>query len=298
MEKRRFGNTDMDLSVLGFGSSEIGYEGASADTVGRLLNEALDGGLNIIDTAECYMNSEELIGAAVGGRRADYYLFTKCGHPGGLGTEDWSKKGILSSIERSLQRLKTDCVDLVLLHTCTEEVLRKGEVIEALREARDRGHTRYIGYSGDSAAARYAIECGAFDALETSVSIGDQEAIGLTLPLALDKNLGVIVKRPIANAAWKHAELPPSPYHHVYWERLQELDYDFLKEDLPGAVGTALRFTLAAPGIHTLIVGTSKPGRWSENAAHIEAGPLPSGQVERIRTRWNEVATDTWIGQA
>ena len=65
MERRPFGKTDMRVGVLGFGGAEIGFEKASADTVARLLGEALDAGLNVIDTAECYLDSEELIGQAV-----------------------------------------------------------------------------------------------------------------------------------------------------------------------------------------------------------------------------------------
>ena len=76
MEKRKLGNTDMDVSVLGFGGSEIGYQRVSPNSVKKLLNEVLDGGLNVIDTAECYDISEELIGGAVAKRRKEYYLFT------------------------------------------------------------------------------------------------------------------------------------------------------------------------------------------------------------------------------
>jgi aryl-alcohol dehydrogenase-like predicted oxidoreductase len=72
MEYRKLGNTDMNVSVLGFGGSEIGYERISPRTAERLLNEALDAGLSVIDTAECYMTSEELIGDAVGKRRSEY----------------------------------------------------------------------------------------------------------------------------------------------------------------------------------------------------------------------------------
>src|SRR6267142_491267 len=85
MERRRLGATDMVASVLGFGGSEIGYQRVSGRTVARLLESALDAGLNVVDTAECYEDSEVLIGKAVGGRRLDYHLFTKCGHSGGWG---------------------------------------------------------------------------------------------------------------------------------------------------------------------------------------------------------------------
>ena len=221
MEKRRLGKTDMDVSVLGFGGSEIGYEHASPETVAELLNSALDAGLNVIDTAECYHNSEELIGHAVSDRRKEFYLFSKCGHPHGFGEHaDWSKDSILKSIERSLDRLKTDRLDLVQLHSCSESELRTGEAIDALQTARERGYTRYIGYSGDGQAARFAVETGAFDTLQTSINIADQEAIDLTVPIAREKQMGVIAKRPIANAAWKTGHRPIDSYHHEYWERL------------------------------------------------------------------------------
>jgi aryl-alcohol dehydrogenase-like predicted oxidoreductase len=298
MEKRRLGKTDMDVSVLGFGGSEIGYERAAPETVAELLNSALDAGLNVIDTAECYHNSEELIGQAVSDRRKEFYLFTKCGHPHGFGEHaDWSKDSILKSIERSLGRLKTDRIDLVQLHSCSESELRKGEAIEALQTARERGHTRYIGYSGDGYAARLAVETGAFDTLQTSISIADQEAIGLTLPLAREKQMGVIAKRPIANAAWKTGHRPIDSYHHEEWERLRKLNYDFLHDDVEKGISIALRFTLGLSGVHTAIVGTKKPARWTQNAKLLEAGPLDDATIRLIRERWEECAPRTWIGQ-
>ena len=188
MEKRRLGKTDMDVSVLGFGGAEIGYENASAETAGTLLNRALDLGINVIDTAECYHTSEELIGQAIANRRDQFYLFTKCGHPRGAeSAPNWSNDSILESIQRSLKRMKTERVDIVHLHSCSEAELRKGEAIAALQTARERGYTRYIGYSGDGHAARYAAECGAFDTLQTSINIADQQAIDLTLPIARQK---------------------------------------------------------------------------------------------------------------
>lgn len=298
MEKRQLGKTDMRVSVLGFGGAEIGYSRSDVNTVGRLLADALDAGLNVIDTAECYEASEELIGQAVGDRRDEFYLFTKCGHPNGArGGEDWSRASIITSVERSLRRLHTDRLDLIQLHSCSEAELRRGEAVEALREARDKGYTRYIGYSGDGAAAKFAIECGEFDTLQTSVNIADQEAIELTLPLARECGVGVIAKRPVANAAWRNGSKPEDSYQHAYWDRLQKLDYDFLRDDLSKSIGVALRWTLAQPGIATAIVGTTKPGRWRENAGLLDAGKLPSDDLEAIRARWREVADASWVGQ-
>jgi len=298
MEKRQLGQTDMQVSVLGFGGSEIGYEHAPAETVARLLNSALDAGLNVIDTAECYEGSEELIGQTVSHRRQDFYLFTKCGHPRGIGSEDWSAPSLLESIERSLQRLRTDCLDLVQLHSCSESTLRKGEAITALQTARKKGYTRYIGYSGDSLAAKFAVESGAFDTLQTSINIADQEPLELTLPAAREKQMGVIAKRPIANAAWKEQHKPIDSYHHVYWDRLSKLHYDFIRQrPLEESIARALRFTLTVPGVHTAIVGTAKPERWAQNAKMAKAGPLPASEFEAIRERWDDIRPRTWIGQ-
>jgi aryl-alcohol dehydrogenase-like predicted oxidoreductase len=288
----------MNVSVLGFGGAEIGFESATAETVEKLLNSALDAGLNVVDTAECYEGSEELIGKTVGHRRDQFYLFTKCGHPRGVGSEDWSINSLLESIERSLRRLQTDRLDLIQLHSCSEAVLKKGDVIAALQTARDRGYARYIGYSGDSRAAKFAVESGAFDTLQTSINIADQEAIELTVPLAAARGMGVIAKRPIANAAWKSGHKPIDSYQHTYWDRLRMLDYDFIsRRSLDQSIAHALRFTLSVPGVHTAIVGTTKPERWQENARSLEAGPLSSSEFAAIRERWDDIVSSTWVGQ-
>ncbi|MGG1311547.1 aldo/keto reductase [Cohnella laeviribosi] len=297
MEKRIYGKTGLNVSVLGFGGAEIGFEGASPGQVERLLNDALDSGLNVIDTAECYANSEELIGQTVAHRRSDYYLFTKCGHASGFDLPDWDPKLLEQSIDRSLRRLRTDYVDVIHLHSCSEEVLRRGEVIEVLQRAKEKGKTRFIGYSGDHTDALYAVRTGAFDSLMISVNIADQEAIDLVLPEAAARGLGVVVKRPIANFAWRYDAKPDVEYHQTYWERLQQLDYPQFRSKDEQTVGMALRFALAVPGVHTAIVGTKNPERWRTNARLLEAGPLPEETYRAIRERWKEAARPDWIGQ-
>jgi aryl-alcohol dehydrogenase-like predicted oxidoreductase len=295
MEKRTLGKTGMDVTVLGFGGAEIGYQGVALETAGRLLNGALDAGLNVIDTAECYINSEELVGQTVGARRDQYFLFTKCGHD--KDGDHWNPQKMASQVDRSLIRLKTDRVDLLQLHSCTEEQLRQGDVIDVVKRARDAGKTRFIGYSGDGRAALYAVESGVFDTLQISVNIADQESIDLAIPVARAKGMGIIAKRPLGNAVWKHTS-KPEPYHQPYWERLPKLNYEFLKGDFQNAVSIALRFTLAVPGVHTAIVGTTQPDRWRQNAdLLIKAGLLEQRQFDEIRARWKSVAGPDWNGQ-
>jgi aryl-alcohol dehydrogenase-like predicted oxidoreductase len=318
IEKRVLGRTNLDVSVLGFGAAEIGFENTSRAAVDRLVATALDSGLNVIDTAECYKESEEKIGRALAGRRSSCFLFTKCGHAAGFrsglivralnkvartltgharfGFQDWQRRTMEQSIERSLRLLGTGYLDVLQLHSCPEEVLRRGEVIETLQRARQSGKTRFIGYSGDGAAAMYAVQCGAFDTLQMSLNIADQRAIEVTLPEAVKRGMGIIAKRPIANAVWRNSNKPENSYHHEYWDRLGKLKYDFLR-DATSSFGMALRFTLAIPGVHTAVVGTTNPERWRQNADAVAIGPLHPDEFESIRARWDLLAGPDWVEQ-
>ena len=297
MISRPFGKTDMTASALGFGGAETEFGSMDAEELARLLGSALDAGLNVIDTAECYGDGEEKIGKAVSHRRDEFFLLIKCGHASGLDGEDWNHDMLRRSVDRSLARLWTDCVDLIQLHSCSIDELLKGDVIEVLQEARRAGKTRYIGYSGDNDAALYAVESGVFDSLQTSVNLADQSCLDRVLPAAEQAGIGVIAKRPIANAAWLHAEkLPDGAYARPYQDRLEALAYPFLADRDSAGVEVALRFTLSCPAVCTMIVGTSKQGRWEQNARTVEKGPLPAGLFAEIRERWREVAEPDWVG--
>lgn len=291
MEKRQFGNTDMQVSILGLGGAEIGFGEVDQSIVTPMINQALDNGMNIIDTGECYKDSEEKIGIAVGHRRDEFHLFTKCGHTSGLEGQDWEPDMLRRQIDRSLQRLKTDRIDLMQLHSCSIEVLDKGEAIQVIQEAKQAGKVRYIGYSGDGLECKHAIELNVFDAIQTSCNIADQECIDLTLPLARERGMGVIAKRPVANVAWQYTTGEAAGYAQPYWERLQELKYIF--KDM---FDLALRFTMTQD-IHVAIVGASKPERWSMNAIIAAKGNLDPVNLAEVRDRWNSIAQPDWVGQ-
>ncbi len=235
MEYCRLGKTELEVSHLGFGGAEIGHEKATQATVTELLNTAIDAGLTLVDTAAAYWQSEEMIGNAIGSRRKDIVLISKCGAADGFTRYDWSKKGILKTIQQSLKLLQTDYLDIEQLHSCDSEILNRGEVIEALIVAKERGYIRYAGYSGDSVDAKTAIEVGFFDTLQTSVSVADQEAIDLTIPLAKEADM-VFAKRPIGNAVWRHDSKPDETSVSVADQEAIDLTIPLAKEADTGLI--------------------------------------------------------------
>lgn len=294
-----FGKTGLEVSVLGFGGAELGFDdGVTDQQVAALLHPAIDAGLNVIDTASAYLASEQLLGRALVSRREQVHLFTKCGATDGFSRSDWSARGIRTQLEQSLRALKTDRVELLQLHSCGIDTLERGEAIDTLEALKREGKTRFIGYSGDGDAAVWAVKCGRFDALQTSINVADQLVLEQALPLAAKASMGVIAKRPVANVAWRFGEEGPDDgYHSSYWRRLRALDFEFTKLPLKEAVGIALRFTAFQPGLSTAIVGSSSPGRWAENAALLAQGALAPEELAAIRTRWKERAKSDWVGQ-
>ena len=177
METKRLGRTGMQVGRLGIGLSEVGFnlEISDVDQARSVINQALDCGVNFLDTAACYGISEELIGLVASELRDEYVLATKAGHylPRNEG-EDWTYDLVIRSDDRSLRLMKTDHIDLLQLHSCSVEVLEKGDVIRALQDVRASGKTRFIGYSGDNENAKWAVTSGLFDTLQTSFNLVDQ----------------------------------------------------------------------------------------------------------------------------
>jgi aryl-alcohol dehydrogenase-like predicted oxidoreductase len=298
MEMRKFGNTDMVISRLGVGMSEIGFVLTLAEDkqASAVLNSALDAGVNFLDTSACYDVSEEQLGRAVSHRRRDYYLATKAGHvAGGYEGEEWTAQTITDSIDRSLHRMKTDYIDLLQLHTCGVDVLEKGEALQAVQDAKQAGKVRYIGYSGDNEAAAWAVDSGQFDSLQTSFNLVEQKARYGLLQAAKAQGMGVIIKRPIGNGAWG-APKSPSDYADQYWERAQVLEQ---MGPIPGSpdnrILLALGFTLAHSEIDTAIVGTQNPAHMQANLRWVEEElPIATEAVAELHRRYDEVGRE-WV---
>lgn len=286
MEQRPFGGTTLDVSVVGLGAGQVGEADVTETEAAELLNGALDLGVTLVDTALGYGASEERIGRHLGRRRGEFVLSSK-GGSGVPGQPDWSPSSVRASIETTLRRTRSERVDVWFLHSCPLEVLQRGDLQDTLDDAAAEGTIGIAGYSGDNEALAYAAASGRFGAIECSVNVVDRW--NLSHVVGRDPELGVIAKRPLANAPWRFAERPTGHYAELYWERLRELAIE------PGDLGwaeLALRFTAYAPGVHTAIVGTARLAHLTRDVEAAAHGPLPPEVLAGLDAAWSRVGTD------
>jgi len=288
--RRAFGNTGLEVSALGLGGGQVGNSNLPEPVAERLLNQVLDLGLNVVDTARGYGLSETRIAKYLGKRRQQVVLSTKVGY-GVAGVPDWTANAVRLGIDEALQKLQTDWIDIVHLHSCSLEVLQRGEVITALDDARQAGKVRVAAYSGENAALDFAVASGRFQAVQTSISLADQRNLASALPQMQARGLGVIAKRPVANAPWRFETRPYGQYAEEYWYRWQTMRLNPRGLDWQEL---ALRFVAFLPGVHTCIVGTANSEHLALNAKLVARGPLPADQVEEIRRAF-QAHDEDWL---
>jgi aryl-alcohol dehydrogenase-like predicted oxidoreductase len=292
LDRRPLGSTGLTVTALGLGAGQIGEVSVSDAQAFAVLDAAVACGVGLIDTARGYGSSEERIGrwlAARPSEAAGVVVVTKVGYDV-PGCADWTAAAVTGGIERAVAVLGVDALDVALLHSCSLEVLRRGDVIEALVAARDAGRVRAVGYSGENDALAWAVSSGAFAVVETSVNLADQWSLVSVLPDAAGRGIGVIAKRPLANAPWRFAERPAGSYSETYWERLRAMEIEPADGDW---AATAARFAAYAPGVSTAIVGTASADHLREAVASVQRGPLPDAEVARWREAW---ARHSWPG--
>lgn len=288
MTLRNFGNTGLRVSALGFGGSHIGGDDITNSDAANILHSAIDLGINLIDTARSYDLSEERIGLALGARRKEIILSTKIGY-GIAGFTDWTAEIISAGITEALRLLRTDYLDIVHLHSCPLHTLKNSGVAEELQREVQSGRIRIAAYAGDNEEVEWAAASGLFGSVQCSINICDQRPISHTLPTAMEKQLGVIAKRPLGNAPWNRAAKPKGGTTLQNWERFHEMGMHDWGLDW---ADVALRFTAFTPGVHSCIVGTRNRDHLKANAEAVQRGPLDAELVARIRDTFQTHGTD------
>jgi aryl-alcohol dehydrogenase-like predicted oxidoreductase len=302
LPRRTLGRTGAEVSVLGYGAMELrGAENFAGPAIsdaeaGRLLNELLDLGVNLIDTSIDYGASEELIGRHLGARRDEYFLASKCGcaldlPPGVLplpDTHDFGAANVRAGVEQSLTRLRTDHLDLVQVHLSPSRAeLEAGDTIDTLRTLRDEGKIRAIGMSGTLPNLPEHLAMDVFDEFQIPYSALQPEHDAL-ISAAARAGAGVIVRGGAARgtaAADKNFTVQPlsatGPSALDRWEaaRLDELLDGMSRHEF------VLRFTISHPGVTSTIVGTANPDHVRSNVEIVARGPLPADLYTAARTR-------------
>jgi len=248
---RSLGSTNLEVSALGLGSVKFGrdkgvkYPGSfkipDDNAVLNLLTQAQDLGINFIDTAPAYGNSEERIGALLGNRQ-DWIISTKVGEEfvNGKSLFDFSAEHTQLSVERSLKRLNTDYLDIVLIHSDgqDEKILLETGSLEALKKLQESGLIRAIGMSTKSnAGGMLATDLLDIVMLTYNLEQQDQEVV----EYAQQHNKGVLVKKGLMSG-------------HV-----NKAGKELVEESM------TLIFSQAA--ISSMIVGTINPEHLSNNVA-------------------------------
>lgn len=287
-----FGSSGIEVSRLGLGAGGLGDVALSEKDAERLLLGAVDRGVTFVDTARSYGAAEERIGRYLGARRREVVLSTKGGY-GIDGVADWTGDAVRLGIDDALRRMRTDCIDVFHLHSCSAETLAHGGVVEALLEARRAGKIRVAAYSGENEALSRALESGAFGGIQCSVNVFDQRALDGAVAAAANRGIGVVGKRPLGNCAWRYGERPVGQYAEQYWLRMRAMAFD------PSPLGwgeLALRFAAFAPGVCTVVVGTTRLEHLEANLRALERGPLDEPVRSRVRDAFR-AHDDDWIGQ-
>jgi aryl-alcohol dehydrogenase-like predicted oxidoreductase len=248
---RPLGGTGLEISALGLGTVKIGrneqvkypasFSIPDDTTVSKLLAQARELGINLIDTAPAYGNSEQRLGTLLDQRR-HWHIVTKVGEEfiEGKSVFDFSATHTRASVERSLKRLNTDYLDIVLIHSDgnDEAILNDGACIDTLRRCQQQGLIRAIGMSTKTIAGGL-LAAQLLDVVMLTYNLQQRDQAVVELAHTLNK--GVLVKKGLMSG-------------HVHDE-----GRDLVKE--------SMTCSFSQPGIASMIIGTINPQHLASNVA-------------------------------
>jgi aryl-alcohol dehydrogenase-like predicted oxidoreductase len=312
LRKRPLGRSGIEVSEIGLGAWQLGEEGWNGpgeEESFAIVDEALRLGCTFIDTAPAYggNKSEEYLGRALEGRRSEVVICTKFGHWGDGSPPDFSADRIEESVERSLRRLRTDYLDVLLIHSPAIDVMDGTKVrhYEVLQRLVDSGVIRSYGVSdaeGSVEELRYIVETTGSTAAEIRFNALYQRQLEL-LPMAAEAGVGIIVKVPL-ESGWLTGKYDANTVFtdeaRQRWSaqeiaRRGELVAEFgaLLPDGVSLTNGALRHILAQPAVSSVIPGVKSLAQLRENVAAAD-GTLPTETLEAISALGKQQAVLSW----
>lgn len=316
MRYRRLGRTELQVSEIGFGAWAIGgnkhgHSYGPTDHVESLqaIVQALDMGCTFFDTADIYGHglSEKLLGQALQKRRADCVIATKVGNDFYHGPvhKNFDADYIRFAVEKSLERLRTDYIDLYQLHNPPLMMLQRGEHYDILDELKQAGKIRYYGVSvHDAYEGEMAIHTGKPDAIQVVFNLLRQDAREELLPLAQANDIGLIAREPLANGILTGKYTTEtiftdddfrSVWPREYFLMQLQLAEKFRAFERPGhrtLTQTALRFVLDEASVSVVIPGMKTPAQARENLAVSDVPALSEAEHQAITAAMQDMMDD------
>jgi aryl-alcohol dehydrogenase-like predicted oxidoreductase len=297
LTKRTLGRTGLEVTDLAYGAMEVrgsriwGGRPVTEGQAETILNAVLDSGINFIDTANDYGRSEEFIGKYISHHRDQYYLATKCGctvvHKD-ADTDDtphvWTRENLFRGLHESLERMKTDYVDLMQLHNPSVEQVEQADLVAVLQEMRQQGKVLWIGCSSTSPHIETYIQWGVFDVFQIPYSALERQHED-AITRAGQAGAGTIIRGGVARG-----EPGIGLGGKDRWAVFEQAGLDELRAEGESRTTFLLRFTLSHPEMDTTIVGTLHPEHLAENVRIAEQGPLPADVYAESKRRLAAVA--------
>ena len=289
MKKRVLGKTQLKVSELALGGLFVSSMGAEYEQAEKAIRGSLELGVNYIDTAPGYHNSEEVLGKALEDVTTPVILSTKLGgRPQPFLPQD--KKCLRKSVEESLRLLKRDYIDILMIHEpdrpgqydwWTEPESYYGPVIEVLDELKKEGVIGYTGLGGTTAyELAHIIRTGKFDVVLTAFnySLLWREAEHEIIPAAKEQKMGIVIGSPLQQGALAR-RYDEEVRNGARWlslpRRRQFLAlYAFLDEIELSLPELALRFVVSNPDISCVLMGARSQKEAEQNVSSVEKGPL------------------------
>ena len=294
-ESRALGRTGLQVTRLGFGAMEIrgprvwGGRDVTDVQAHRILGAVVDSGITFIDTANDYGRSETYLGQFLADRRDELVLATKCGCSlVDAGDHDetphfWDREHLLSNIDDSLAKCRTDRVDLLQLHNPSVATAEEHRVVESLHEIQSAGKARFIGVSSTGRDLATFIEWGVFDAFQIPYSALERQHEHL-ISKAHASGAGTIVRGGVARGEPGRGLGTADRWATWHAAGLEEL---MDPQETPTA--WLLRFTLTHPAVDTVIVGTLNPAHLEQNLRAMATGPLTEDVYAEAKRRLDAV---------
>ena len=281
---RRLGRTDLKVTAFGMGGAGIGRSNVTDDEAIEAVHRAIELGVNYLDTAPLYGESERRVGLALaGGWREKVYLATKTGtHPEWRG--DYSASGTRRSVENSLRLLGTDYLDVCLVHdpSSMDPVIAKDGAFDELQRMREEGLVKFIGLGvREHKFHRIAIETGVVDVILTYLdyTLLSQTVADSLIPLATENDIGVINGSPIAMGLLSGLE-PDADSKPPDGEKAYQL-WQWAEENNQNLLNLGIQFCLRQPLIHTNLTGSKDAIEVEQNFAAATT-PVPEEIWKRL----------------